>query len=90
MHGPTFMGNPLACRVALASLSLLATGAWQAQVAAIETGLTQGLSRLRQQDGVSDVRTISRGRRTARPRGRRSGCDQRCPRRRCGYAHSET
>ena len=58
MHGPTFMGNPLACRVALASLSLLATGAWQAQVAAIETGLTQGLSRLRQQGGVIDVRTI--------------------------------
>ena len=58
MHGPTFMGNPLACRVALASLSLLATRAWQAQVAAIETGLTQGLSRLRQQGGVIDVRTI--------------------------------
>jgi adenosylmethionine-8-amino-7-oxononanoate aminotransferase len=58
MHGPTYMGNPLACAVALANLDLLATGAWQGQVAAIHEQLTSGLSTLRGAAGVSDVRTI--------------------------------
>jgi len=58
MHGPTFMGNALACTVALASLDLLVANDWRAQVAGLHAGLVGGLAPLHAAAGVSDVRTI--------------------------------
>lgn len=58
MHGPTYMGNPLACAVASASLDLLTGGDWPGRVADVSAGLEKGLRPLAAVDGVTDVRVI--------------------------------
>jgi adenosylmethionine-8-amino-7-oxononanoate aminotransferase len=56
MHGPTFMGNALACAAANASLDLFETEPRLAQAAALEASLAQGLAPCRNLPGVVDVR----------------------------------
>ena len=55
-HGPTFMGNPLAAAIANASLGLLRSTDWRANVGRIESGLVDGLGSAVDIDSVVDVR----------------------------------
>lgn len=58
MHGPTYMGNPLACAIACANLDLLFSYDWKANISRIETVLKKGLEPCREFDGVEDVRVL--------------------------------
>ncbi len=58
MHGPTFMGNPLACACAKASIDLLIASDWQKNVLRIENHLSSGLEIMNQLKSVKSTRVL--------------------------------
>lgn len=58
MHGPTYMGNPLACAVANASIDLLLSSNWQANVKKIESSLSEQILPLHLHQRVKATRVL--------------------------------
>lgn len=58
MHGPTFMGNPLACATALASTKLLLDSDWKKRIGEIAHIMETELRPAEKWNSVSDVRVL--------------------------------
>ena len=58
MHGPTFMGNPLACAIAVASIQLLRSSDWSGRVKRIGDLLSLHLRSVAHNPNVKDVRVL--------------------------------
>lgn len=58
MHGPTFMGNPLASAVATASIKLLLSRNWQSDIERIENHFRKNLLQLEELEAVHEVRVL--------------------------------
>lgn len=58
MHGPTFMANPLACSVSLASMKLLTSSPWEERVRNVENSLIDHISPLSELESVREVRVL--------------------------------
>lgn len=58
MHGPTFMGNPLACAIAIASIELLNGQNMDERIAHIESVIKNHIMRASDSPKVRDVRVL--------------------------------
>ena len=58
MHGPTFMGNPLACAVTFENIKLLQSWDWQGKILAMENQMRDELGPCREYPHVADVRVL--------------------------------
>ncbi|MEG2820834.1 MAG: aminotransferase class III-fold pyridoxal phosphate-dependent enzyme, partial [Muribaculaceae bacterium] len=58
MHGPTFMGNPLACAIACASIKLLRSSNWQHKVKHIEQVMKEKMNVACDFPNVEEVRIL--------------------------------
>ncbi|WP_300472523.1 adenosylmethionine--8-amino-7-oxononanoate transaminase [uncultured Psychrobacter sp.] len=58
MHGPTFMGNPLACAVACASIDLILSYDIETRTANMQRTMEQALTPAAQLAGVAEVRCL--------------------------------